>query len=214
MMKQLCCKYNIFYSDSKAETAITESDIDDVFESICVTTISNIQTSLGGSSWIIDSAIDHIINISECNVLAGRGYTKLPKKLNHSKKALINFQNIDDNEFFKSYLVRYLHPADHNLWRITKSDKLIGDKLGFFDDKFSKSLKFYKGKHAVYNLIKSLIEESKFCTDIMKKHFNKELMMTKWDHEDFQNCTNFWICDHTYVEGDLSKSSLSYHWKI
>ena len=29
----------------------------------------------------------------------------------------------------------------------------------------------------------------------MKKHFNKELVMTKEDNEDFENSAKFWICD-------------------
>ena len=36
-------KYNTFYSLSKAETIVNESDINDVFESIYTTFISNIQ---------------------------------------------------------------------------------------------------------------------------------------------------------------------------
>ena len=38
-------KYNTFWSNSKAETIINESDIDDVFESIYG--ISNLKKSLG-----------------------------------------------------------------------------------------------------------------------------------------------------------------------
>ena len=37
---------NTFYLSSKAEAIINESDIDDIFESICLM-ISNIQKSLG-----------------------------------------------------------------------------------------------------------------------------------------------------------------------
>ena len=39
-------KYDLFYSLSKAEIIINESDIDGVFESIYTTVISNIQKSL------------------------------------------------------------------------------------------------------------------------------------------------------------------------
>ena len=39
-------KYDTFYSNSKAEIIINESDIDDLFESIYTTTISNIQNVL------------------------------------------------------------------------------------------------------------------------------------------------------------------------
>ena len=36
----------LFYLNSKVEIIINESDIDDVFQSICTTIISNIQKSL------------------------------------------------------------------------------------------------------------------------------------------------------------------------
>ena len=80
-------KYDTFYSHSKAETIINETDIDDVFKSIYTTIISNIQKVLGKvSGWIIDSVIDQNINTSKCNILAGSSYIKLPKELNHLKK--------------------------------------------------------------------------------------------------------------------------------
>ena len=37
----------------------------------------------------------------------------------------------------------------------------------------------------------------------MKKHFNKELVMTKKDNKDFENCTKCWICDYAYADGDV-----------
>ena len=40
-------KYNNFYSSSKAEIIINESEIDNVFKSIYVTIITSIQKSLG-----------------------------------------------------------------------------------------------------------------------------------------------------------------------
>ena len=52
---------NTFYLSWQAEAIINESDIDDIFESICLM-ISNIQKSLGkGLGWIIDSIVDHTI---------------------------------------------------------------------------------------------------------------------------------------------------------
>ena len=48
-----------------------------------------------------------------------------------------------------------------------------------------------------------MIEESKYCTDIIKKHFNKQLVMTKKDAEDFGDSTKCWICDDVYVDGDV-----------
>ena len=68
-------KYDNFYSSSKAELIINESDIDDVFQSIYTKSITNIQKSLGKISvWITDSVIHHTISISKYNALAGRNY--------------------------------------------------------------------------------------------------------------------------------------------
>ena len=54
-----------------------------------------------------------------------------------------------------------------------------GYKLVCVDDKFSKHFRSYWDEDTVYNFISSMIEESKCCTDVMKKHFSKELVMTK-----------------------------------
>ena len=48
-----------------------------------------------------------------------------------------------------------------------------------------------------------MIEESKCCSDVVKKHFNKELVITKKDNEDFENSIECWICDKDYVEDDV-----------
>ena len=108
-------KYDTFYSHSKTEIIIKESDIDDVFKSIYTTVISNIQRSLRkGPGWIIDSVIDHNISISKYNPLAGSSYIQLKKELDHPRIGSINIQNIDDNECFQWSIVRYLNPTDHN----------------------------------------------------------------------------------------------------
>ena len=56
-----------------------------------------------------------------------------------------------------------------------------GYKLVCVDDKT------YLGK----NFINSMIEKSKCCSDVMKKHSNKEIVMTKEDTEDFKNSTKY-----------------------
>ena len=42
-----------------------------------------------------------------------------------------------------------------------------GYKLVCVDDKFSKPFKTYLGKDVVYNFISSMIEESKYCSDVI-----------------------------------------------
>ena len=63
-----------------AETIINESDIDNVFELFCSTIISNIQKSFGkGSGWVIDSVVDHTIDILNYEYLSCSSYIKLIK---------------------------------------------------------------------------------------------------------------------------------------
>ena len=89
-------KYDSFYSSSKAEIIINESDTDDIFKPIFTTVITNIQKSLGkGSDWIIDSIVNHTTSISKYNRLVGSSHIKLLKELNHPRKGLINTQNTD-----------------------------------------------------------------------------------------------------------------------
>ena len=117
-------KYDTFYSNSKAEIIINESDIDDVFQSIYTIIISNIQKYLAkGTGWIINSVIEHNISISKYNPLARNSYIKLLKELDHQRKGLINIQNIDGNECFKWSIVRYLNSVGISLFSYEDKEK-------------------------------------------------------------------------------------------
>ena len=98
---------------------------------LCYSYIKNI--NIFTKSWIIDSVIEHNIYISKCNPLARSSYIKLPKELNHPRRGLISIENIDDAEYFKWCIVRYLHPADHNPRRVTNADEDFTKKLDFKD---------------------------------------------------------------------------------
>ena len=90
------------FIDTEKQKQLSTRDNDDIFESIYTTVASTIQKNLGkGTGWIINSVIEHKINISKYNPLAGSTYIKLPKALDHPRKRLINIQNIDDSEYFK-----------------------------------------------------------------------------------------------------------------
>ena len=77
-----------------------------------------------------------------------------------------------------------------------------GYKLVCVDNNFRRLFKTYLGQDEVCNFINSMIEESKYCSEVMKKYFNKERVMTKEDDEDFKNCAKFWICDNNYIDTD------------
>ena len=51
--------------------------------------------------------------------------------------------------------------------------------------------KSYLSEDAYYNFLNNMLEESKYCRDLMRKHFKKELVMTKKDDDDFENSTKY-----------------------
>ena len=75
-------------------------------------------------------------------------------------------------------------------------------KIVCIDDKFSKPTIIYRGKNAAYEFIKAMLEEYKYCKKIMKKHFNKNVIMTEEDL--FQKCNNCWICKK-FIDNDEEK---------
>ena len=68
-----------------------------------------------------------------------------------------------------------------------------GYELVWVDNKFSKPFKSYLREDAVQNFIDSMIEESKYFSEVMKKPFNKELVITKKHNEDFKNSFSFFF---------------------
>ena len=52
-------------------------------------------------------------------------------------------------------------------------------------NKSSKLVVLYRRKNAVYKFIKAILEEYDYCKKMMKKHFNKNLIMSVEDKEKF-----------------------------
>ena len=84
---------------------------------------------------------------------------------------MANIRNIDDNEFFKWYLVRYFHPEDHNLKRIKKADKDFARKLNF------KVIKFLAKDRDMHKLEKRI--QSTLVFLVMKTRKNIQYMYQK-----------------------------------
>ena len=54
-------------------------------------------------------------------------------------------------------------------------------KVVCIDDKFSKPVFLYKGKNVVNKFIKAIPKEHDYCKKIIKKHFNKNIVMFEED---------------------------------
>ena len=59
-------------------------------------------------------------------------------------------------------------------------------KLVCIDNKYSKDVVLYTGKNAVFKFIQSIFKEYDYYKKVMKKHFNKNLVMTALDEEEFE----------------------------
>ena len=67
-------------------------------------------------------------------------------------------------------------------------------KIVCIDNRFSKPIVVYRGENAAYEFTKAILKEYKYCKKIMKKHFNKNLIMNEEEEYLFQQSNNCWIC--------------------
>ena len=90
-------------------------------------------------------------------------------------------------------------------------------KLVCVDDKYSKDVVLCRGKNAVYKFIQSIFNEYFYCRSVMKKHFNKSLIMSSEEEEEFGKSEICWICgkliednkvrDHCHITGKYRGSA-------
>ena len=67
-------------------------------------------------------------------------------------------------------------------------------KLVCVDDEFTKPIDVFRGENAAYEFIKEIFKEYQYCKKVMKKHFNKNLIMGE-EEEQFQSSNTCWICE-------------------
>ena len=95
-----------------------------------------------GSNWVIELILEHYLNIIGYTPLSGNSYIPLPKKLQNSKKGLINLKNEDD-KYFQWCHVRHLNPQKKDPQRIKLTDKEFAIKLDYSGISFPVSFKDY-----------------------------------------------------------------------
>ena len=72
-----------------------------------------------------------------------------------------------------------------------------------YDDKYSKSIQTYRGENAAYKFMEKMLEEVEYCKGIIKKRFNKPLVMTEDDETRFKLMDKCHICDKEYTDKDV-----------
>ena len=128
----------------------------------------------------------------DCLSINGKQSVNLEKRIiefeNYFKQLPVPFKiyadfecNLRDVEIYEgSYIKKY-----HEHVPCSYAYKVVS-----IDDRFSKSIVVFKGKNAAYEFIKAILEEHKYCKKIMKKHFNKNLIMTEEEEHLFQESNN------------------------
>ena len=88
------------------------------------------------------------------------------------------------------------------------------------DDEFTKPIVVFRGENAVDEFIEAILKEYQHCKKVMKKHFNKNLVMDK-EEEEFQSSYKCRICeklidnynekftDHCHITGKFRGAA---HW--
>ena len=75
-------------------------------------------------------------------------------------------------------------------------------KLVCVDDKFSKTSCFSQRKNAVHKLSGAILKEYDYCKQIIKQHFDKNLIMSVQDKKIFQSSNKCWICNKLFTDKD------------
>ena len=88
-------------------------------------------------------------------------------------------------------------------------------KVVWIDDRFSKPIVVFRGKKIAYGYIKAILKEYVYCKKLIKRHFNKNLIISEEEEHLFQQGNSCWICeklfdndeekvrDHCQVTGNL-----------
>ena len=85
-------------------------------------------------------------------------------------------------------------------------------KVACIDDRFTKTIVGFRGKNAAYEFLKAILKECEYCKKVIKKHFNKNLILSEEEHLS-QQSNSCWICkklidnddekvrDHCHITG-------------
>ena len=72
-----------------------------------------------------------------------------------------------------------------------------------YKKKSSKPVQTYRGENAVYKFMEKMLEEVEYCKAVVKKLFNKSLVMTEDDEQHFRTMDGCHICGNKYTDKDV-----------
>ena len=72
-----------------------------------------------------------------------------------------------------------------------------------YRERYSKPIQTYRGENAVYKFMEKMLEEVEYCKAVIKKRFNKPLVMTEDDEQHFRTMDGCHICGNKYTDKDV-----------
>ena len=148
-----------------------------------------------------------------CIIINGKQAINMPKKgenilkyTNHHKQQAVPFVIYAD---FEAITEKNQGCQPNNDKSYTEAyQKHIDCGYGYkvvcrYDDKYTKPTNIYRGEKAVYKFMEKMLEEVKYCKNIMKKEFNKQLIMTDNDELSFKLEQKCHICEESYKDKDI-----------
>ena len=72
-----------------------------------------------------------------------------------------------------------------------------------YRERYSKPIQTYRGENAVYKFMEKMLEEVEYCKAVIKKCFNKQLVMAEDDEERFRTMDGCHICGEKYTDQDM-----------
>ena len=87
----------------------------------------------------------------------------------------------------------------------------VAAKLVCFNDKYTQPIKLFCGSNCINEFLQWVFRIKILCNNIIRNHFNKELVMSQADKQEYNNTKTCWICskeitdnkvrDHCHITG-------------
>ena len=80
-----------------------------------------------------------------------------------------------------------------------------------YRERYSKPIQTYRGENAIYKFMEKMLEEVEYCKAVIKKRFNKPLVMTEDDEQCFRTMDGCHSFAEKYTDKDVCVRPLPHH---
>ena len=103
----------------------------------------------------------------------------------------------------KRWRMRRIRDHTQKPARLMKTVVMDNKLVCFYRERYSKPIQTYRGEDTVYKFMDKMLEEVEYCKAVVKKRFNKPLVMTEDDEQRFRTMDGCHICGNKYTDKDV-----------